>query len=210
MFPAHTFETEIAGQTKRTRSRARSDAVASLPVRPRRRRRERRRRDRLGRMPRVAAAPVHNPRRVGVSGDDRPLMHGTEIWDESARDADTTDRRARLHRVRGMAQRRRPCARANTGRKSGERRVSYVIRVGRRAKKELERIPKPDLRRVVEAIHRLGENPHAGSVLKGNQQGLRRIRVGSWRVLYEVDDDASIVSILRAAHRRDAYRWRAR
>ena len=88
--------------------------------------------------------------------------------------------------------------------------MSYVIRVGRRAKKELERIPKPDLRRVVEAIHRLGENPDAGSVLKGNHQGLRRIRVGSWRVLYEVDDDASIVSILRAAHRRDAYRWRAR
>ena len=88
--------------------------------------------------------------------------------------------------------------------------MSYAIRVGRRAKKELERIPKPDRRRVVEAIHRLDENPHAGSVLTGELRGLRRIRVGAWRVLYEVDDEASVVSILRAAHRRDAYRRRAR
>ena len=63
--------------------------------------------------------------------------------------------------------------------------MSYEVSVGRRAKKELERIPKPDRQRVVEAIHRLGENPHAGSELKGNHQGLRRIRVGAWRVLYE-------------------------
>ena len=88
--------------------------------------------------------------------------------------------------------------------------MSYEIRVRRRAKKELERIPKPDRRRVVEAIRRLGENPYAGSELKGNHQGLRRIRVGTWRVLYETDDHASVVLILRAAHRRDAYRRRAR
>lgn len=88
--------------------------------------------------------------------------------------------------------------------------MSYAIRVEPSARKELARIPKPDRRRVVEAIDRLGENPHAGRALKGNHQGLRRIRVGAWRVLYKVDDKASVVSILRAAHRRDAYRRRAR
>lgn len=88
--------------------------------------------------------------------------------------------------------------------------MSYVVRIKRSAEKELARIPKPDRQRVVEAIDRLGENPHAGSVLKGEHQGLRRIRVGAWRVLYEVDDEASVVSILRAARRRDAYRRRAR
>lgn len=88
--------------------------------------------------------------------------------------------------------------------------MSYVVRIKHNAEKELARIPKPDRQRVVEAIDRLGENPHAGGVLKGEHQGLRRIRVGAWRVLYKVDDKASVVSILRAAHRRDAYRRRAR
>ena len=88
--------------------------------------------------------------------------------------------------------------------------MSYVVRIKRSVRRELARIPKPDRRRVGEAIRRLGENPHVGSVLKGNHQGLRRIRVGAWRVLYEVDDEASVVLILRAARRRDAYRRRAR
>ena len=88
--------------------------------------------------------------------------------------------------------------------------MSYAVRIKRSARKELARIPKPDRQRAVEAIRRLGENPHTGSVLKGDHQGLRRIRGGAWRVLYEVDDEASVVLILRAAHRRDAYRRRAR
>ena len=88
--------------------------------------------------------------------------------------------------------------------------MSYVVRIKRSAEKELARIPRPDRQRAIKAIDRLGENPHTGSVLKGEHQGLRRIRVGAWRVLYEVDDEASVVSILRAARRRDAYRRRAR
>ena len=88
--------------------------------------------------------------------------------------------------------------------------MSYRVEIQRSAKKELEGIPNPDQQRVVDAIRQLEENPHAGRVLRGELQGLRRTRVGSWRVLYEVDDDASIVSILRVARRRDAYRRRAR
>ena len=86
--------------------------------------------------------------------------------------------------------------------------MSYAIRRQPKAQKELERVPESDQQRVVDAIHQLEENPHAGRVLKGGLQGLRRIRVGDWRVLYKIDD--SVVSILRVARRRDAYRRRAR
>lgn len=77
--------------------------------------------------------------------------------------------------------------------------MSYSVQIGRRADRETPRIPMPDRRRVIEATLRLAERLRAGNVLTGGFRGLRRIRVENWRVLYSVDDDASEVSIIRAA-----------
>ena len=87
--------------------------------------------------------------------------------------------------------------------------MSYSIRIKGSAAKELGRLAKPNRARIVEAIDRLAENPFLGNALKGELRGLRRIRVGDHRVLYEVQDDALIVLVIRIAHRRDAYRRRA-
>ena len=48
----------------------------------------------------------------------------------------------------------------------------------------------------------------AGSPLKGGLRGIRRLRTGDYRVLYEVEDAALVVLVVRVAHRRDAYRRR--
>ena len=84
--------------------------------------------------------------------------------------------------------------------------MSYSIRIKGSAVRELERVSKPDRPRVVKAIDRLAENPFLGSALKGRLRGLRRIRVGGYRVLYEVRNDSLVVLVVRVAHRRDAYR----
>ena len=84
--------------------------------------------------------------------------------------------------------------------------MSYSIRIKRSAVTELARIAKRDRIRIVHAIDRLGEEPLAGSVLKGKLRGLRRIRVGHYRVVYEVQEDALVVLVVRVAHRRKAYR----
>ncbi|WP_310781583.1 type II toxin-antitoxin system RelE/ParE family toxin [Candidatus Palauibacter polyketidifaciens] len=60
--------------------------------------------------------------------------------------------------------------------------------------------------RIVDAIDGLAEHPHAGSSLKGGLRGLRRIRVGGYRVVYEVQDAALVVLIVRVAHRGAVYR----
>ena len=65
---------------------------------------------------------------------------------------------------------------------------------------------KPDRTRIVAAVDRLAEFPHLGSALKGDLRGLRRLRVGDYRVVYEVCDDELVVLVIRVAHRRDAYR----
>ena len=84
--------------------------------------------------------------------------------------------------------------------------VSYSIRIKRSAAKELSRLPEQARLLVIRAIDRLGEQPLAGSSLKGGLRGLRRIRVGNYRVVYELLNDELVVLVVRVAHRRDAYR----
>ena len=62
--------------------------------------------------------------------------------------------------------------------------------------------------RLIEAIDRLREEPNAGGVLKGEFAGLRRLRIGSYRIIYEVIDDQLVVLVIRIGHRRDVYRSR--
>ena len=84
--------------------------------------------------------------------------------------------------------------------------MSYSIRIRRSAARELARITKRDRVRIVRAIDRLEEEPLAGNALKGDLRGLRRIRVGRYRVVYEVLEDALVVLVVRVAHRKAVYR----
>ncbi len=83
--------------------------------------------------------------------------------------------------------------------------MSFSIRIKGSAARELRRVAKPDRTRLVSAIDRLAETPHLGAALKGDLRGLRRLRVGDYRIVYEVRDDELIVLVVRVAHRRDAY-----
>ena len=84
--------------------------------------------------------------------------------------------------------------------------MSFSIRIKKSAAGELKRLARPDRIRIVAAIDRLAETPHLGATLKGGLRGLRRLRVGDHRVVYEVRDDELIVLVVRIAHRRDVYR----
>ena len=86
--------------------------------------------------------------------------------------------------------------------------MNYSIRIKRSAARELGRIPRDDRQRIIRAIDHLAEQPLAGSVLKGGLRGLRRVRVGRYRVVYEVLDDELVVLVIRVSHRREAYRSR--
>ena len=88
--------------------------------------------------------------------------------------------------------------------------MRYAIRIKASAVRELQRIEKSDRERLIVAIDRLAENPFAGSALKGELRGLRRIRVGDYGLIYEVRERDLVVLVLRAAHHREAYRRRSR
>jgi len=84
--------------------------------------------------------------------------------------------------------------------------VTYSISIKQSAVKALTGIPKPDRARLIEAIDALGQNPSAGSALKGEFSGLRRIRVGTYRIVYEVQDQRLLILVIRIGHRRGVYR----
>ena len=86
--------------------------------------------------------------------------------------------------------------------------VSYSIRIKGSARRELAQLPRETRERVIAAIDALGEQPLAGSPLKGGLRGLRRRRVGDHRILYELLDDELVILVVRVAHRRQSYRRR--
>lgn len=84
--------------------------------------------------------------------------------------------------------------------------MKFSVQIKASAAKSLASVPAGDRARVISAIDRLREEPRAGSVLKGEFTGLRRIRVGDYRIVYEVATTALVILVLRIAHRREAYR----
>ena len=84
--------------------------------------------------------------------------------------------------------------------------MSFSIQIKESAAKELGRVSKQDRKRIVVAIDRLKQTPNLGALLKGGFRGLRRLRVGDYRVIYEVQNEELVVLVVRIAHRSDAYR----
>jgi mRNA interferase RelE/StbE len=84
--------------------------------------------------------------------------------------------------------------------------VNYSLQIKESAFKELQRIDKPQRLRIIEAIETLPANPMAGKSLKGDLSGLRRIRVGDYRVVYELIEHQVLILIIRVAHRKSVYR----
>jgi mRNA interferase RelE/StbE len=74
------------------------------------------------------------------------------------------------------------------------------------AEKELERLPKKAIQRIVDAVDGLGDNPRPHGCLKlQGEENSYRIRVGVYRVIYEIHDNKVLVVVVRIKHRKDAY-----
>ena len=74
-------------------------------------------------------------------------------------------------------------------------------------KKDLRRIPREEVSRILAAVAQLREEPlpHGSEKLTGSDRTYR-IRIGDYRVVYELLRSASVVEIQRVRHRKDVYR----
>lgn len=84
--------------------------------------------------------------------------------------------------------------------------MNYSIQIKGSAARELGRIPQPARQLLIDAIDSLRQQPMRGSSLRGNLRGLRRLRVGNYRIVYELRQDELTVLVVRVGHRSSAYR----
>lgn len=82
----------------------------------------------------------------------------------------------------------------------------YSVRILRRAIKDVADLPKEYARLVSQHIDRLGENPRPPDAKRLRGRADYSLRVGVYRILYEIDDEAQVVTVYRVKHRGEAHR----
>jgi mRNA interferase RelE/StbE len=81
----------------------------------------------------------------------------------------------------------------------------YRVLVRRSVVKDLARVPKRDLRRILERINLLARDPRPPGHEKLAGQARYRIRQGDYRIVYSVQDSDLSVWVVKVGHRRDIY-----
>jgi len=82
----------------------------------------------------------------------------------------------------------------------------YRIEIKKSAVKELSQIPKKDLVKIVKTIYSLADNPRPRGSKKLSREEKYRIRYGTYRILYLIEDDVLVICVIKVAHRKDIYR----
>ena len=85
--------------------------------------------------------------------------------------------------------------------------MKYRIKVQRYAAKALKKIPELDRKRIGKKIDSLAEKlPSPDTTkMKGNNP-FHKVRVGNYRIVYEIQDDVLLILIVKVGHRKDIYR----
>ena len=82
----------------------------------------------------------------------------------------------------------------------------YTVEIARRAVRSIAGLPRKEQQRVRAAIDLLADEPRPpGCVVLADEDYVYRVRVGNYRILYEILDARLVIQVVRDAHRRDGY-----
>jgi len=84
--------------------------------------------------------------------------------------------------------------------------MAYKIELATSARRAFDKLPKDAQRRLAETIDGLAEQPRPAQALKMTGKDLYRVRSGDYRVIYQIQDKALLVLIVKIGHRREVYR----
>ncbi|WP_414621448.1 type II toxin-antitoxin system RelE family toxin [Calothrix sp. CCY 0018] len=84
--------------------------------------------------------------------------------------------------------------------------MTYQVEFTSKAFKQLEKLSNDLQQRIKIKVYELAENPRPSGVVKLENSDKYRIRVGSYRVLYQIEDDLLIITVVRVGHRREVYK----
>jgi len=83
----------------------------------------------------------------------------------------------------------------------------YEVLLERRAERDIKRLPKEVFDRIIPHLKALSENPKPSGCRKiSGSRSDWRIRIGDYRVIYEVSEQENAVKVMRIRHRKNVYR----
>ena len=82
----------------------------------------------------------------------------------------------------------------------------YKLFFRRSVRKDFDKIPKRDLIKILQQIEALGENPRPPGAKKLSKLERYRLRQGTYRIIYSIQDNELTIWIVKVGHRRDVYR----
>lgn len=84
--------------------------------------------------------------------------------------------------------------------------MKYEVKLKSSVKKQLKNIDKKQAEKILVKIYMLSENPFPRGVDHLTGQKTYRIRIGDYRVIYEVHNKQLLVQVIRVGHRKDVYK----
>ena len=82
----------------------------------------------------------------------------------------------------------------------------YEILLTPSAVKDYKKIPDSEVKHINDAIDALADNPKPARCKKLKNRNAYRIRVGDYRIIYEIKDDKLVVLVVRVRHRKEVYK----
>ena len=84
--------------------------------------------------------------------------------------------------------------------------AGYKIFFKKSVEKDFKSIPKKDLKKILDRIEMLAEDPRTAGCEKLTGQERYRVRQGLYRIVYSIQDDELTVWVVKVGHRKDVYR----
>lgn len=84
--------------------------------------------------------------------------------------------------------------------------MTYTVEFRPSAAKQLRSLPKGVRRTIMMVVDALADNPRPSGAVRLKGTGYLRVRIGDYRVVYDVQDSVLRVLVVRVAHRREVYR----
>ena len=84
--------------------------------------------------------------------------------------------------------------------------ASYRVLFKKSVAKDLRSIPSKEIKRILQRIDSIAENPRAEGCIKLSGQECYRVRQGVYRIVYEIQNEELVILVVKVAHRSHVYR----
>jgi len=82
----------------------------------------------------------------------------------------------------------------------------YKVNFVKSVKKDFKKIRKLEVAKILDAIDELAKNPRSSKSKKLKGEKLYRLRVGNYRVIYDIQDNVMLIFVIKLGHRSYIYR----